>query len=246
MQNSRKPWQVQVQGQIYEAELEELRQWIIEGSVASSDNVRRGDLRWLPAEKVPALYNCFTSTAALRRASPAIFAGDFPPAVKLSDRPAFSITQTDADTPSVVFSGVHTGEREFVDTAAANAGAVEKDANFCYWHETSPTEYACDICENFFCKTCPKSFGGSVKLCPLCGSMCRKTDEAVDLQKVIGAIHKPYTQADETEAENQSPKQHSPQIPGFWKSLAGSSRYYKTLLRETPVSRFFSRPDKEL
>ena len=55
MQNIQKTWQIEVQGQIYEADLEELKQWITEGSVLHSDKERSGSLRWLPAEKVPAL-----------------------------------------------------------------------------------------------------------------------------------------------------------------------------------------------
>lgn len=233
MQNSQKPWRIQVQGQIYEADLEELRQWIVEGSVLPSDNVRRGDLRWLPAEKVPALYDFFSADDIDPAAASAISAGDFPSESEISDPQAFSIARNDSD------------ERQTAENSAANGDGVEKDANFCCWHETSPTEYACDICENFFCKKCPKSFGGSVKLCPLCGSMCRKIGEAVDLQKVIGSIRKPYTQTDEADAENRFPKPDSQQIPGFWKSLASSSRYYKNLPRPSLVSCFFSRPDKE-
>ncbi|HXG84992.1 MAG TPA: hypothetical protein VNI84_13310 [Pyrinomonadaceae bacterium] len=237
MQKTQKPWQVQVQGQVYEADLEELRQWIVEGSVVPSDNVRRGDLRWLTAEKVPAIYDFFIADDIDRAASPAISGDDLSLALKLSDGQAFSIVRNDSDEPSGVFSG----ERQFAGGGIiAIGGGIERDANFCYRHENSPTEYACDICENFFCKTCPKSFGGSVKLCPLCGSMCRKIDEAVDFRKAVGAIHKPYTQTDETDAENQFPTQNRPQIPGFWKSLGDASRYYKNLLRQSLVDRFFS------
>lgn len=49
-------WQVEVQGQIYVADFEELKQWIAEGAVLPSDRVKRGELRWLAAEKVPELH----------------------------------------------------------------------------------------------------------------------------------------------------------------------------------------------
>lgn len=56
MENLQTNWQVETQGQIYEAEFEELKQWISEGAVIASDKVKRGNLRWLPVEKVPELF----------------------------------------------------------------------------------------------------------------------------------------------------------------------------------------------
>ncbi len=215
MQNSQKAWQVQVQGQIYEADLEELRQWITEGSVLPSDNIRRGDLRWLPAEKVPALYKFFGSEA--------LSAGDSKP----SGEEVHSITRSDSDDSSALSL-----ERASGDSAAEDGKiAVKPDENFCCRHTETPTAYACDICESFFCKSCPKSFGGSVKLCPLCGSLCREIGEPVKVQNLIGSIHKPYTQADESDSAEDS--RSGLKTPGFWKSLACSLKYYKNSIRRT-------------
>ena len=57
--NSHEVWQVEVQGRIYEADIEEIIEWIGEGSVTPDDKVRKGSLRWLKAEKVPELYCYF-------------------------------------------------------------------------------------------------------------------------------------------------------------------------------------------
>ena len=48
-------WQVEVGGEIYEGSFEELTQWIGEGALLPLDKVRRGNLRWIEAQKVPGL-----------------------------------------------------------------------------------------------------------------------------------------------------------------------------------------------
>ena len=59
--NATEIWQVEVNGQIYEANLEELAQWIDEGALLPADKIRRGNLRWLEAGKVPLLHNFFNA-----------------------------------------------------------------------------------------------------------------------------------------------------------------------------------------
>lgn len=71
MQNSQKNWQVQVQGQIFDVELETLKQWIVEGSVSLADTARQGDVCWQPVEKVPALRQSCGSENAAHNISPA-------------------------------------------------------------------------------------------------------------------------------------------------------------------------------
>ncbi len=45
MQGTQNNWQVKAQGKIYEAEYEELKQWIAEGAILLSNQVKRGNLR---------------------------------------------------------------------------------------------------------------------------------------------------------------------------------------------------------
>lgn len=61
MENVNELWQAEVNGQIYEASFEELTQWITEGALLPNDKVRRGNLRWIEANKVPSLYGFFNS-----------------------------------------------------------------------------------------------------------------------------------------------------------------------------------------
>ena len=54
-------WQAEVLGQIYETNLSELGQWITEGAVMPTDKVKRGNLRWIEAGKIPLLLPFFNA-----------------------------------------------------------------------------------------------------------------------------------------------------------------------------------------
>ncbi len=60
-QNLPEIWQVDVSGEIYETNFEDLADWIAEGSLTRQDRVRRGNLRWLEAGKIPLLYDFFNA-----------------------------------------------------------------------------------------------------------------------------------------------------------------------------------------
>src|SRR5215470_13954562 len=59
--NTQEIWQVEVNGQVYEADFAELTAWIAEGSLQPDDKVRRGNLRWIEAKKVPPLVAFFNA-----------------------------------------------------------------------------------------------------------------------------------------------------------------------------------------
>lgn len=61
MENTNEIWQAEVNGEVYEASFEELAQWITEGALLPQDKVRRGNLRWIEANKVPTLYGYFNA-----------------------------------------------------------------------------------------------------------------------------------------------------------------------------------------
>lgn len=54
-------WQAQVFGQIYDTNFAGIKGWINEGAIKSSDKVRRGNLRWIEAGKIPALLPFFNA-----------------------------------------------------------------------------------------------------------------------------------------------------------------------------------------
>jgi len=72
-------WQLEIDGQAYDAKFSELTQWITEGNLNRADKVRRGSLRWLEAGKIPALIPFFVARDV--NAMP-------PPTVNSSNRPA--------------------------------------------------------------------------------------------------------------------------------------------------------------
>lgn len=54
-------WQAEVSGQVYDTTFAGIAEWVNEGSIRSSDRVRRGNLRWIEAGRVPALLPFFNA-----------------------------------------------------------------------------------------------------------------------------------------------------------------------------------------
>src|SRR3989442_2510179 len=52
-------WRVSTVEGVFETDLETLRQWITEGSVAATDKVRKGNLNWIDAGRAPMLKAAF-------------------------------------------------------------------------------------------------------------------------------------------------------------------------------------------
>lgn len=220
MQNSQISWQVETQGQIYEAEFEELKQWIAEGAVLSSDKVKRGDLRWLPVEKVPEL-NSFFNSNDFNDASSDIAAANN----------SAANGEADQNQPA---------SEDLIEEAVWETNGEK----VCYLHKEAEAVYACAICKKLLCKACPNSYGGNVKLCPLCGSLCRSADEPHDARKAIGAVSKPYLKVEKSLNGSEKENRSEFQISGFQKAFSESLRDIKNLSLKI-VSFIFSRPSKK-
>lgn len=63
-------WQVICGDDVYQATLPELMEWIAEGLVLPGDPVRKGNLNWLEANRVPALHSAFASLEEAAAAAP--------------------------------------------------------------------------------------------------------------------------------------------------------------------------------
>ena len=63
-------WQVICGDDVYQAALPELVEWIAEGLVLPGDPVRKGNLNWLEASRVPALRPAFTNLEDASAAAP--------------------------------------------------------------------------------------------------------------------------------------------------------------------------------
>lgn len=204
-------WQIDVGGQIYEANFEVMTQWIFEGSLLPQDMVRRGNLRWIEARKVPALLKFFN--AKEQGLPPPVFASttdanasienqtvqtqNFAPTQPFSPNPFettahqsqpnnFQATQNPFDTSQSANNfqnQCNWNEPPFSQQTQQFNNAPSEDftqmptADFCSMHPDEPSFFICETCGNGFCKVCPKSYGGNVKICPFCGAMCKSVSE---------------------------------------------------------------------
>lgn len=176
--DSKEIWQIDIGTEVYEANFEVLTQWVSEGSVLPQDKVRRGNLRWIEARKVPSLVEFFNAreaglpppvftTSAGAESTPSVSA--FPPP---NSAPAPSAsTSFGSSVPDARPAG-----QTFANAVAAPTAEVPAPES-CALHPEAQVFYVCETCANGFCKVCPKSYGGTVKICPFCGSMCRQADK---------------------------------------------------------------------
>jgi hypothetical protein len=194
--NSHEIWHVDVQNNIYEASYEEVIQWIKEGAILPEDKVRRGNLRWLSANKVPEFNRYFLQTELNVNFS-AVPLGSTDETNEVSTRfqngaPENSSAQTQTLQQASVNVSYHS---QSTPVAGQNQApyAVAADSMFCSVHPERERYYICQICKIIFCKECPHSFGSSVKICLDCGGMCITYAEFEKLEdKTIGAINRPY------------------------------------------------------
>lgn len=159
--NAQENWQAEVNGQIYEASFEELAQWISEGAILRQDKVRRGNLRWLEAGKIPLLIEFFNAKEE----------GIAPPVITTT---AVQTEQTFTETKTE--NNFETDNPNFINENNLNWQASQQTSDFCAIHNELEAVFVCESCLNGFCRNCPKSFS-SVKICPFCGSMCKYAKE---------------------------------------------------------------------
>ena len=161
-------WQVDVGGQIYETNFEELTQWIAEGSLLRQDKVKRGNLRWIEAHKVPLLHGFFNAKDL----------GTAPPVISTTN--AQSVSQSQTNNHSAQTFGHHQTIGDFPQVKQNKSFTEITQTRFCLVHIETKPKYVCETCANVFCAECPQSFGGTVKVCPMCGAMCKLIAEVVE------------------------------------------------------------------
>src|SRR5258708_207942 len=141
-------WQVEVAGQVYEADFAELASWVAEGALQPDDRVRRGNLRWIEAKRVPTLVPHFNAKRDGTAPPPVVVtvtSGTEPSEKVVAPAPPAAIgpptPENQPPTPTVVLK-----------TIAANP-------DFCAKHQSTPSVFLCDSCGRFYCKECPNSYG---------------------------------------------------------------------------------------
>lgn len=182
MENHIEIWQTQVNGQVYESNFEVLTQWINEGSLLPQDMVRRGNLRWIEARKVPMLVPFFNAREQ----------GIKPPTIRTNvtnatEIPEENFTATENFIPdhSQQTSNFSQAEQSFQPNQPRKEPIQDQEIGgvaVCALHPEYEAKFHCETCGNFLCPQCPKSYGGTVKICPICGAMCKKIGE-LDLKQ---------------------------------------------------------------
>ena len=147
-------WRVSTVEGVFEADLETLKQWIIEGCVLPTDKVTKGNQSWIEAGRVPKLKGAFNGEL---RPVPPPATPSFEAFVECS--PAYNNPQSPAPSTSWV-------EPERVSGPTST--------NSCHNHPDASPEYVCRMCGALFCKTCPRFASGKVPVCPLCGDLCHE------------------------------------------------------------------------
>lgn len=176
-------WQVEVGGKIYEAPLAELPEWIGEGSLQPDDKVRKGNLRWIEARKVPSLVPFFNARATGAPMPLVQSTTDATAEVKVeeSSEPATVSSASvapESQTQTPVFQETTTQGRQPKSTVKVIANPGE-----CVHHAGAPSAFICSPCGLEFCKACPRAYGGSVRICPECGSLCKPATEVAEAAK---------------------------------------------------------------
>lgn len=163
MENAQELWQVDANGKIFDTNLAEMTSWIDEGALLRQDKVRKGNLRWIEAGKVPSLIAVFNAKENGQPLPPVVTTTNLGSSTLLHDSAISSNHAAPIPEPSVI--------QDHLNVPASPGGV-------CSLHNEVPAEYVCDTCANTFCKACPNSYGGSVKICPFCGAMCRSIVKA--------------------------------------------------------------------
>ena len=164
-------WQVEAGGQLYETNFEELTQWITEGALLPEDKVKRGNLRWIEARKVPSLYGFFNGKVL----------GIAPPTVLTTN-----VRQTNNQPPTSSNLQVKGPIQPGQSTSQTNSNPNFDDgleSEFCVLHPDVNSVFVCNTCTNTFCRRCPTTMAGGMKLCPMCGADCQPIIPVTDDQQ---------------------------------------------------------------
>ncbi|MCZ2392067.1 MAG: hypothetical protein LC113_13455 [Acidobacteria bacterium] len=174
-------WQVEANNEIYQGSFDDLSKWIEEGSLLRADKVRKGNLRWIEAGRVPSLAAVFNAVENGRPIPVPI------PATEKADPTNFTLNSAvqpaAGGLPGLEAPGEipeHSEAAAVPPVQAPPVSATMPNASarteFCSVHNDLLAAYICTSCGGSFCKGCPKTYA-SVKICPACGSMCESVGQ---------------------------------------------------------------------
>ncbi len=206
-------WQVDANGKIFETNFSEMTEWINDGSLLRQDKVRKGNLRWIEAGKVPPLVPIFNAKDNGQPLSPPIV-------TTTNVNPSRPASEASANPPNLPPIPDNFSVPDVGKAATPSAEPI------CTIHADAPAAYLCETCSNQFCRACPKSYGSTVKICPLCGAMCKSM---VEIAKVRTAT-----------SVYSSAVKEAFGFGDFAKSLAYPFRFKTSLIAGAIMFMFFS------
>jgi hypothetical protein len=176
--NTQETWQVEVNGEIYEADFAELTVWIAEGSLQPEDKVRRGNLRWIEARKVPPLVAFFNAKTSGTPPPPVVVTTTVVPEPPM---PVNIVKPSQQAIQGPARETVPESKTPGADTESAAASLPSKlvpnDPNVCANHIDRLATNLCTQCSLSLCRDCVRLFGSSVKVCANCGGMCKPKNQ---------------------------------------------------------------------
>ena len=135
---------------------------------ASEDKVRRGNLRWIKARKVPTLVPFFNARAA-GSPMPPVISTTVAETPIIVEPPSVSLNVPTVRESEELGTTDPTTDRS--STAAIAPVTVTVGPYFCANHQSRPSTFLCQTCNLSLCRDCVKTFGSSVLLCGHCGGM---------------------------------------------------------------------------
>lgn len=166
--SSNEVWQVEVNGTVYEAPFAELGEWIDGGSLLPDDKVRRGNLRWIEAKRVPSLIPFFNAKEQ-----------GLPTPVSITTNEAVPVQ---SPPPQDELSAVPLNPHPAIAPPIADTVHTGSESGVCQNHSEIEGKFLCTACGASLCRDCVRSYG-SVRICSLCGSMCKTRDELLAVAK---------------------------------------------------------------
>lgn len=182
MSSTNEPWQIQINDQIYQADDELLKIWLIEGRVKPTDKIRKTNQDWLEIAQVLVIQpakntNPIASPIANAIASPTIPAKN-------------SITNISSEAKQAEETISSTRPETEVNRKVAILEPIfyrpenwQKYSKIdCQNHQDVIPDYVCPECGASFCQACAKDHivgGGYNKACQcqFCGALCRAYPE---------------------------------------------------------------------
>ncbi|MDQ3472340.1 MAG: hypothetical protein M3447_01245 [Acidobacteriota bacterium] len=161
-------WRVSTIEGVFEADLETLRQWILEGCVQPTDKVTKGNMNWIEAGKAPMLRAAFAGERV------PISVPTVPAVVEVFPEVATAaprVNEVSAETHSPNLATADFATPDFAPSVFPDEGG---SPDFCQNHPHTPTKYICRACVKGSCEECARFVANSkIPLCPICGDLCK-------------------------------------------------------------------------